>query len=269
MRKGGEGDADDENTQFLQKGVPLVLTQRRTEFWSRLAVGSITLNIITAAIVVIVFLQNSLSLIDVELCTRELSTYSPALEAVEYYKYEYPNDFYERDEYRGPPTPEREAAWRRLWQMGDIVIKTSELKAINKTDQASLYNPDINGIAANLEVFHQLHCLHMIRAYTYLEYYTEDELPVDFQDVDDAYRREHVDHCISTLRLAITCASDVTPILLTRDPSNPLSVLPDFRTSHTCRNFDVLQEWFIQNSYTDWECIQNRAIGCDVFPTGT
>lgn len=108
----------------------------------------------------------------------------------------------------------------------------------------------------------------MIRAYTYLDAYTsEDDMPMDFQDVDDEYRRQHVDHCITTLRLAITCASDVTPILLRRDAENPLSVLPDFRTSHTCRNFDALHTWFVENSYTNWTCIQNRGVGCDIMPT--
>lgn len=107
----------------------------------------------------------------------------------------------------------------------------------------------------------------MIRAYTYLDHYGEEELPLDFQHTDAASMREHVDHCISTLRLAVTCTSDVTPILLSRDIDHPLSVNPDFRTSHVCRNFEKIQEWYIDKSYTDWECIQRRGVGCDVVPS--
>jgi hypothetical protein len=43
--------------------------------------------------------------------------------------------------------------------VGDIAITKSELKAMNKSDLASYYDSKIDGIPANLEVFHQLHCL--------------------------------------------------------------------------------------------------------------
>ena len=109
-------------------------------------------------------------------------------------------------------------------------------------------------------------CQDMIRRYTYLDVYTNETLPADFRDVPARYLREHVDHCITTLRLAITCAGDVTPILLERDPESTEDVLPDLRTTHKCRNFERIQEWFIENSYTDWDCIQRGGIGCDIIP---
>jgi len=99
-----------------------------------------------------------------------------------------------------------------------------------------------------------------------MDTYTEFELPEDFQGVTSQNIREHIDHCLSTLRIAITCSSDVTPILLERDEENPRSVEGDFHTMHMCRNFSKIQEWFKQNSYTDWDCIQKGGIDCDIVP---
>jgi hypothetical protein len=48
-------------------------------------------------------------------CSKELSTYSPALEAVEYEEIQFQNSFFEPSVYRGKPTPERNEAWRVLW----------------------------------------------------------------------------------------------------------------------------------------------------------
>jgi len=40
---------------------------------------------------------------------------APAFEAVELYDTDFANEFTSRNIYRGPPTPEREDAWRDLW----------------------------------------------------------------------------------------------------------------------------------------------------------
>jgi len=106
----------------------------------------------------------------------------------------------------------------------------------------------------------------MIRRYTYLNSYTSENIPSDIKDVDPIYMRHHVDHCITTLRLALMCTSDLTPILLERDVENIISVLPDLRTNHKCRDFGKVQDWFVENSYTDFECIKNGAAGCDIIP---
>ncbi|KAI1126941.1 hypothetical protein F5Y10DRAFT_293286 [Nemania abortiva] len=205
-----------------------------------------------------------------DICLRYMYPYSPAFEAVEYYDTQWQNDFDEKDEYRGPPTLERDRAWLNLWSMGDIVIKKNELSHLNKTWEESrrFYLPSIDGIAANLEVFHQLHCLDMIRRYTYLDWYTEETMPDDMKNTPAEDMREHIDHCVTTLRLALTCTADVAPILMSRGRGkDEISVDPDMRTTHKCRRLDKIQEWFIQNSYTNYKCIQQGGIGCHLVPT--
>jgi len=106
----------------------------------------------------------------------------------------------------------------------------------------------------------------MIRRYTYLDSYSPDNLPNDIKDVNAEYMRDHVDHCITTIRLALMCTSDLTPILLERDVENVISVIPDLQTNHKCRDFGKVQEWFIEHSYTDFDCIKKGAVGCDIIP---
>ena len=55
--------------------------------------------------------------------------------------------------------------------------------------------------------------------------------------------RMHVDHCIETLRLALMCFADVTPILMLDDPESPEGIRANFRSQHKCRNFDRIEEW--------------------------
>lgn len=78
--------------------------------------------------------------------------------------------------------------------------------------------------------------------------------------------RDHIDHCITTLRLAVMCTSDVTPILMERDRENILEVDPDMRTTHKCRRFEKVQDWFLENAYTDHDCILRGGQNCSIIP---
>lgn len=59
----------------------------------------------------------------------------------------------------------------------------------------------------------------------------------------------HVDHCIETLRLALMCTSDVTPMLIERSPDRLLGHKLDFNPYHKCRNFDKIAEFVDEKDY--------------------
>jgi hypothetical protein len=42
-------------------------------------------------------------------------TVAPVMEAVDYVEYDFDNAFDSKNIYRGPPTPERDAAWAKLY----------------------------------------------------------------------------------------------------------------------------------------------------------
>ncbi|OCL00371.1 uncharacterized protein K441DRAFT_651284 [Cenococcum geophilum 1.58] len=185
-------------------------------------------------------------------CARQLSTYSPMVEAVEYYDLDWDNDFWKTSLYMGKPTAEGDEAWDNLWNIGEINIPFDVLHLLNKTldDMWKLTPPQYGrGVVANFEVFHQLHCLNKIRQYTYLDSY---ETPPEHFRGTPQMARTHVDHCIESLRIAIMCHGDVTPLLIRHDPSNPLGDVADFSNHHKCRRFDKLVDW-----------MKDHAMSCD------
>ncbi|KAK0672606.1 hypothetical protein QBC41DRAFT_299544 [Cercophora samala] len=85
-----------------------------------------------------------------------------------------------------------------------------------------------------LAVFHQLHCLNIIRKGIYYG--------VDMTNVDDLFGIEHIDHCIDMLRQSLMCTSDVTPITFSRKSlREPMQGVAE--VIHTCRNFPQIQKW--------------------------
>lgn len=96
-----------------------------------------------------------------------------------------------------------------------------------------------------LEVFHQLHCLNLVRQATWpLDRFDPawgDLYPNDL--IEPVGARMHVDHCIEALRLSLMCYADVTPMLIIRDESRALGSFADFNMHHKCRDFDKLVEW--------------------------
>jgi hypothetical protein len=81
---------------------------------------------------IVIFIR-SFAAVNVDTCVRQFSPYceqiisimldgfsngniAPALEAVDYYDYQWPNDFHQENPYRGEPTREKDAAWLELWE---------------------------------------------------------------------------------------------------------------------------------------------------------
>ncbi|KAF3038997.1 hypothetical protein E8E12_004863 [Didymella heteroderae] len=105
-------------------------------------------------------------------CAKQLSVYSPAMEAVEYVEYDFAAEFNSTNKYRGLPTPEREDAWFNLTYKHAVEIPATEIAGLNRSESDNLKHvpEDVGtGYVAILEVFHQLHCLNMIRMFTWYQ----------------------------------------------------------------------------------------------------
>ncbi|KAJ5593540.1 hypothetical protein N7537_010444 [Penicillium hordei] len=142
----------------------------------------------------------------------------------------------ELTEYQGAPTAKNNQAWSDLYNFG--------ISRISKVDAARLANktvpiPDDPGqYAVSLDVFHQLHCLNMVRKRVWSTevYLSEDEL----------MGIEHIDHCIDTIRQSLMCSVDVTPlpwVWVEKDQmaKEVAAVL------HTCRDFDAVRQWALEH----------------------
>ncbi|KAI0530022.1 hypothetical protein GGR58DRAFT_525482 [Xylaria digitata] len=192
-------------------------------------------------------------------CTRLLNPYSPAIEdgVVEYYDTDFENEFAHKTKFRGPPTPEIEAAWNQIWNLGGVEVPLDGPAQLGKPSENLVHinSDETRGYSGMLEVFHQLHCLNLIRQYTWKDYY-KDNLREwlnegdhhQFVDLNVSSHasvgdRMHVDHCIETLRLQLMCNADLTPMLVLKDESIALGSKADFNVHHKCRRWDRLVAW--------------------------
>ncbi|KAF4625989.1 hypothetical protein G7Y89_g12182 [Cudoniella acicularis] len=202
---------------------------------------------------------------DDKACSQQLSVWSPAFPAIEIVDRKFENSFFHASPYRGKPTANLEKAWDDLWNgnapqfehqyysltsssliVGLVAFDEDKLPLLNKSKTQNWRRAKDGRVLASLEVFHDLHCLSFIRQYTYRNEYDYSD-NIAFGGGDEMIR-EHVDHCIESLRLKIECTSDVTPYMEVLSAQSPGGRQLDFDTQHRCRNFDNIREWYKRNT---------------------
>lgn len=137
-----------------------------------------------------------------------------------------------------------------------INIPQEKLPLLNKSSAVNwLRTPKDkgDGYVGYLEVFHQLHCLNMVRLKIYQKEYEEEfgYPPSQFEPEKAAVTATHIDHCLESLRLSMMCTADVTPVMIVVDDTAPLGRWVDFTTMHKCRNFWDIRAWVDQNKVKD------------------
>ncbi|KAF2169466.1 hypothetical protein M409DRAFT_36220 [Zasmidium cellare ATCC 36951] len=63
--------------------------------------------------------------------------------------------------------------------------------------------------------------------------------------------KDHLNHCIHSLRQAISCASDIS-VGVWQWETALSDYKPNFGTEHTCRNFDKIQDWARSRSFENF-----------------
>jgi len=123
---------------------------------------------------------------------EKFSSYSPAREAVKYVSGTF-NATQGMDSGYIGTSNETEEMWNWVTvDMGDQMITQHELKLVNKPeDSIKTKDPRTGkeGYRIGLEVFHQLHCLNLIRKSTYRDHYDGKG---DFAEKDEAKIRTHL-----------------------------------------------------------------------------
>ncbi|KAJ0109998.1 uncharacterized protein J7T55_014800 [Diaporthe amygdali] len=181
--------------------------------------------------------------------------YSPANEAVEYVQAKhFRAALFNLTEYMGYPTADgrTDQLWSNLYNFG--------ISKISKEEAAKLHTPTLaipgtEDYLIELDVWHELHCLNDIRKVFYPEVYgglEEVTWPNGTINRDtDAFR--HWDHCIDSLRQTIMCHADVAPIPFHVNVPDKKGIFPRLATTHTCRNFDRIQQWAKDNWAGAWD----------------
>ncbi|KAN0099046.1 protein of unknown function (DUF3328) domain containing protein [Hyaloscypha variabilis] len=176
-------------------------------------------------------------------CAFKLSAYSPALSQVSY-EMQYFDGFYDTSPYKGSPSKAIDNSWNDLIRSGYVSISEDaiENKLHKNKDYVTIPEEQGGGYLGNLEVYHQLHCLNLIRKFTYEGYYRDpSRLPMEFTDSDKTLRK-HVDHCIDYLRQLIMGTRDVGihTYFWAKGRNVPF---PDFRVERKCRDWNQLAEY--------------------------
>ncbi|KAF7359820.1 hypothetical protein MVEN_00707300 [Mycena venus] len=168
--------------------------------------------------------------------------YSPALEAVEQevqvYNVGFSSDF---SPFQIPSSPELDKMWSDLYNFGiSRITKEEAAKLPNKTHAI----PGDDGYyIAELDVFHNLHCLNKVRMALDPDYYPDWRISTTNNWIPSQKNAtQHVSHCVDWIRQSIMCNSDTSVIVWQWEDYLNASVVKG-NVAHTCRKFDKLQTW--------------------------
>ncbi|KAK3208240.1 hypothetical protein GRF29_77g43187 [Pseudopithomyces chartarum] len=89
-----------------------------------------------------------------------------------------PYDDFEQSPYAGLPSPSIDAAWHYLLEHTTIRVTPTEL---NRSNQTSVELPG-GGYMAWLGVFHELHCIKMVRQWVYRDHYYPNMTNDEFEE---------------------------------------------------------------------------------------
>jgi len=136
--------------------------------------------------------------------------------------------------FQGRPNKESEEAWHHMLNVG-IVSITEEEKARLPFDTA----PNIfkeNEYVVELNIFHQLHCLHGLRQQLY------NPRHLSWQNGETVTFWEfHMNHCIEHLRETLLCNADITPQRFALE--NDTYMLDRHQQFPHCKNWADIWNW--------------------------
>ncbi|KAJ4354263.1 uncharacterized protein N0V89_005997 [Didymosphaeria variabile] len=153
--------------------------------------------------------------------------YSPVQDHVRYKTVVFDASLGKKTIYMEDPSPRVDKAWEDLYDFGISWITPSEASQLPNATSRLVENP--SHFVTGLDVFHQLHCLNLIRKRLNPEYYVNDT-------------HVHIEHCLDQLRQALMCSADTATIPWLWSKSQGRTIA-DARTTHTCRDYDAIREW--------------------------
>jgi hypothetical protein len=122
-----------------------------------------------------------------------------------------------------------------------------------------------------MNVYHHLHCLDSIRhQIAGVGCRNPEDQAVNhtghYDMGGEGYFPPHIDHCIETLRKRLICQPDLGVRAIAWNPNQPGVAFANNTVDSACVNWDAVQEWTRQHSFTEEEKLITRPDGKDVSP---
>ncbi|KAF5696577.1 hypothetical protein FGLOB1_13434 [Fusarium globosum] len=165
------------------------------------------------------------------------------------------------------PDPEVDDAWEDLEIIRVFPITESEVRRLGKDPELLVKFPQEYGLGDNaymaqIDMFHQIHCLNLLRHLAWAEYNRNGTAKKPFSDLHWI----HVSHCTDILMQNLMCNGnlDIITFNWVETQSNPF---PDFAVNHQCRDFDAIYEWQDKHSVPkEWGRNVTRPAGAKQVP---
>ncbi|KAJ7929774.1 hypothetical protein B0H13DRAFT_1595975 [Mycena leptocephala] len=167
---------------------------------------------------------------------------APALDAIEHEAQVYNVGFTgDLSPFQIPSSPQLDQMWSDLYNFG--IVKITKEEAAQLPNKTHAIPGDEGHYIAELDVFHNLHCLNKIRMALDPDYYPDWRVSTTNHWIPTQKNAtEHVSHCVDWIRQAIQCTSDTSVIVWQWENSMNNSIVKG-NIAHTCRKFDKIQNW--------------------------
>ncbi|OAQ75808.1 tat pathway signal sequence [Purpureocillium lilacinum] len=230
--------ADEEKDVFATARRP----SRRETRWARLLPYSGALNLtLLVALIATWALQRH----DPNKAYIPNEIYSPAQSAVEYETVVFTGGLRgDKSKFQGSSS-EVDAVWDEMYN--DVLISAISPESAAKLPNATTpFTYDTDHYIIELDVFHQLHCLNMLRKLVYPDAYKMDLTSGSEEAEDNIF---HMEHCYEQLRQSLQCSSDISTIYWEWSEKKQ-RMFGNVHTTHTCRNFEKIRDWAVEHHAT-------------------
>lgn len=166
----------------------------------------------------------------------------PLRNAISYSEHRFTSGFEpDLSEYQGKPNAQNNGAWDEITHLGMVALTGAEQSKLGPSavfDDADESPTGETTYLGAVEVFHQLHCLDMLR----LEIYGELDGWYSKHSPHNAHTKPgHVEHCIDYIRQSLMCHPSLDILPFYADEKNMSK--PVFNATRTCADFSKIKDW--------------------------